>query len=183
MLLATGVHTASLQFLVLKTNISIIKMKKLLLSVVVLASLNSFAGPEDHVMAQKCYSLKDTTQVQHLTVYVPTQICLEELTIDDSKNTITIYSYFMADLFKNLKLDYFARKNEDFYRFRSSSRLADQAQVATNQDVTVDLNISGLVDNYGSTDLGDLEITVQQKKNTYPDDTMTETTVFEYSAQ
>ena len=158
-------------------------MKKLLISVVVLASLNSFAGPEEHISAQTCYSLKNVAQAALASKYVPTQICLEEVTIDSSNETIKIYSYFMSDLFKDLKLDYFARKNEDYFRFRSSNRLADQAQVATNQDVTVDLNISGLVDNYGYSDLRDLEITVKQKTNTYPDDTLTETTVFEYVAQ
>lgn len=158
-------------------------MKKLLLSVVVLTSLNSFAGPEDHISNQTCYGLKDASQATLASTYVPTQICLEEITIDDAKNSISVYSYFMPNLFKNIKLDYFARKNEDFYRFRSSSRLADQAQVATNQDVTVDLSISGLVDNYGSTDLRDLEVSVKQKTNTYPDDTITETTVFEYVVQ
>lgn len=158
-------------------------MKKLLLSVAVLTSLNSFAGPEEHISNQTCFSLKNSAQAALASKYVPTQICLEEVTIDSSKETIQIYSYFMSDLFKNLKLDYFARKNEDYFRFRSSSRLVDQAQVATNQDVTIDLNISGIVDNYGSSDVRYLDVSVTQVKETFPDASLRETTVFEYIAQ
>lgn len=160
-------------------------MKKLLLSVVVLASLNSFAGPEEHIANQTCYTLKDVSQVALATSYVPTQICLEEVTVNSDTNTISVYSYFMSDLFKNLKLNYFARKNEDGFRFRASSNLATEAEVSAVETVTSDLLISGITDNYLSADVRFLDIQVKQTKEKYKavGHTITETTVFEYVVQ
>ncbi len=154
-------------------------MKKLLMSALLLTTIHTFAGPEDHFQNQVCYRMK-SEQVQFASTYTPTEICIENLTIDTNSDKVYVVSYFMSELFKDLKVTSVIRKNEDFFRFSALNRLADQAQTATNQSVDVDLTISGLVDNNGIADVSNLKISVKQKTATYPDDTVTETIVFGY---
>ena len=154
-------------------------MKKLLMSVLVLTTINVFAGPEDHIQNQVCYRMK-AEQIQFASIYTPKEVCIENLTVDTNSDKVYVESYFMPELFKNLKVTSVVRKNEDFFRFSALNKLADQAQVATNQSVNVDLTISGLVDNDGIADINYLNVSVKQKTETYPDDTITETIVFDY---
>ncbi|MBC7711993.1 MAG: hypothetical protein H7177_01545 [Rhizobacter sp.] len=91
---------------------------------------------------------------------IPTQICLENLKVDTSANTISIYSYFFSDLYKNVKLNSVTRKNEDFYSFKSSSVVRDDVDGSDTQKIT--LFISGQVDNYGDADLKYLTLKLEQ---------------------
>ncbi len=149
------------------------------MSALILTAINSFAGPEDHVQNQVCYRMK-TEQIEFASAYTPKEICIENLTIDTNSDKVYVVSYFMPEIFKDLKVTSVVRKNEDFFRFNALNRLADQAQTATNQSVDVDLTISGLVDNNGIADISDLKVSVKQKTETYPDDTITETIIFDY---
>jgi hypothetical protein len=116
------------------------------------------------MMSQTCYYLKDPSEAALATTYVPNEICLESVIIDEAKNTISVYSFFpqFSELFKNLQLNYFARKNEDGFRFKSSGNLVTEAEIGIYETVTSDLLISGIVDNYGAVDVRDLNI--QSKK-------------------
>lgn len=160
-------------------------MKKLLMSVVVLAGLNSFAGPEDHMMSQTCYYLKNPSQIALATQYVPTQICIETVNIDTDKNTITAFSYFMPELYQNLNLNYLVRKNEDSFSFKAVNNLATEAEIGISETVTSDLLMSGVVDNQGYADVRYLSIQVKQTKEKYKSvgHTITDATVFDYVAQ
>ncbi len=154
-------------------------MKKIILSVTLLTSLISFAGPEEHLQNQVCYRMKPV-QIERASVYTPKEVCIESLTVDTNSNKVFAESYFMPELFKDLKLTSIVRKNEDFFRFSAVNKLAEQVQVATDQSVNIDLTISGIVDNYGVVDISDLKVSVLQRTDTYPDDTITEIISFEY---
>lgn len=127
-------------------------MKALITLMTLVFSLTAVAGPEEHMQAQTCYYLiaEESSPINN---DIPTQICLESLTVDTSAETISIYSYFYSDLYKNLKLNYIARKNEDSFSFRASNLVRNDIVGTEVQKIT--LFISGRVDNQGEVD--DLE--------------------------
>ena len=122
-------------------------------------SFNVFAGSEEHEQAQTCYYVV-VEESSPLNANVPTQICLENLTVDTSNETISAYSFFYSDLYVNLKLKSVTRKNEDFFSFKSSSVVRDEVDGSDTQKII--LFISGQVDNYGAVDLKYLTISLDQ---------------------
>lgn len=140
---------------------------KLKLSVVVilLASLQAYAGTDLHMISQTCYALE-----QSYDTSVPSEFCLETLDINLAAEKITAYSFFdqYAEIYKNLSLNYFARKNEDGFSFRSQSVISDKTENGLSEKQT--LKISGVVDNYGIAEVHCLNITlVQELTNSYHD--------------
>lgn len=132
-------------------------MKIMTVLMALVLSTSVMAGPEEHQSAQTCYFIvKEESSA--LNDSIPTQICLESLAVDTSAEKIEVYSYFFSDLYKNLKLNYVARKNEDSFSFRASSVLRDDLE-------KIKLFINGRVDNYGEANLSELEIRVEQVVN------------------
>jgi hypothetical protein len=156
-------------------------MKNILGLIVLSIGISAFAGPEDHVQAQTCYGIR-ADQVALASSYVPQQICIENLTLDTSNDTISAYSYFMNDLFKDLKIVTLTRKNEDFYSFSAKNILAADAQITTDKSVHVEMTISGLSDVYGQGDINYLKISVQQRTDAYGDLNY-QTDIFDYEKQ
>ncbi len=135
-------------------------MKTIAVLMALAFSFNVFAGGEEHEQAQACYTVV-TEESSEINVNIPTQICLERVMVNASENTISVYSFFYSDLYENIKLTYVARKNEDFYSFRSQSLVRDDIDGDMNtQKIT--LFISGLVDNYGEADIKYLTISLEQ---------------------
>jgi hypothetical protein len=117
---------------------------------ILVSSIQAFAGPEEHLAAQVCY-VANSAQASIA------EICLETVSVDVSENKIAIYSYFQQNqnLFNDMKVNYLARKNEDFYNFRASNILKADSCTAT-------LNINGQVDNYGDVNTSYLEISMNE---------------------
>lgn len=134
-------------------------MKTLTALMVLVFSLSAFAGPEEHQQAQTCYYVVAEGS-SPLNSNILTQICLESLNVDTFAETISVYSYFFSDLYKNLKLKSVTRRNEDFFSFKSASILRDNGDGSDTQKIT--LFISGQVDNYGDADLSSLTLSVEQ---------------------
>lgn len=119
-------------------------------SVAVLLSLKSFAGPEEHIAAQTCYVLKNSSPF--VSALIPERICLEEVSIekvDGAAPAINIYSYFHRGYFDGVKLTYLARHNEDGYSFRAANVLSQAWESGCGSAEKVVLEVSGRVDNYG----------------------------------
>ena len=113
----------------------------------VLLSLNVFAGPEEHIAAQTCYSLKSPAPT-----VIPQRVCLEEITITEPHTdtaTINIYSYFNQNYFNNMKLTYLARHNEDSYAFRAANILLENYESGCGSAEKATLQVNGRVDVYG----------------------------------
>ena len=136
-------------------------MKMILALVVLFIGFNLFADPEDHASTQACYALQDNNK--DASVNVPTQVCLESLSISPEYATISIYSYFFPNLYKNLKLMSFVRQTEDFYSFSASSLLHNDWKSGCDNGESVNLVISGQVDFTGLGNVDELNITVEQQ--------------------
>ncbi len=130
------------------------QMKVLIALSVLALSIAAHAGPEEHKQAQTCYYVV-AEEGSELNDGVPSEICLETLNVDTSAETISVYSYFNADLFKNLKLTSVTRKNEDTYGFKAVSALEDGLNETK-------LFVNGQVNNYGESDVTYLDIKVEQ---------------------
>ena len=129
-------------------------MKALIALSVLALSFAAQAGPEEHKQSQTCYYVV-AEESSELNDGVPTEVCLETLNVDTSTESISVYSYFNSDLFKNLKLTSLTRKNEDAYSFKSVSALKDGLNETK-------LFINGQVNNYGESDVTYLDIKVEQ---------------------
>ena len=135
-------------------------MKTIAVLMALAFSLNVFAGGEEHEQAQACYSVvvEESSQINK---NIPTQICLERVLVKTTENTFAVYSFFYSDLYENINLTYVARKNEDFYSFRSQSLIRDDIDSDMNSQ-KITLFISGVVDNYGDADIKFLTISLEQ---------------------
>ena len=134
-------------------------MKIIFTLVTVLMSLAAFAGPEEHISNQTCYHLVKQEK-QFVPADVPAQICLEALTIDTAKENVYVDSYFQAGLFTNLKVTSLVRKNEDFFNFKTEALLKNESESVCGKDERIYLVLNGLLDNYGSADMSNLQVSV-----------------------
>ena len=134
-------------------------MKRLIVALVVVVSAVVNAGPEEHMQDQKCYNLVIAPNTQ-VNVHVPSQICLENVTLDTATNLVSIYSYFWPDLYRSLKTEVAIRNTEDSYKFQVSTVLFDSWQSGCGNGENVKLLISGNTDFTGVGDTGALEVKV-----------------------
>lgn len=136
-------------------------MKAILASIVLFTAFNVFAGPEDHLANQTCYRI-NAKQTSLVSSNIPQQICLENLSVNNEGTEISVYSYFDASLFKNLKLTYFERRNENGYSFRSEATLFREFDPGCGYSENIILKIKGQTDNDHVADVNYLDITVTQ---------------------
>lgn len=126
----------------------------------VLCSFNAFAGPEDHISAQTCYSLKSAPAV----AAIPQRVCVEQISInniDTDEATLNIYSYFNQKYFENMKLSYLARHNENGFSFKAASVLAESYEFGCGSAEKATLQIAGRADNDGLADAGYIEVSAK----------------------
>ena len=155
-------------------------MKSILFTSVLLLSSLVFAGPEDHIQNQICYNLKNpAVKIDQ----VPGQICLEQISLDLQAEKIYIYSYFQGSLYQNVQLDYLARKNEDFYSFRSSSVFHKEWNSGCGDGLLLTVKIQGKSDNYGEVEPQYLDISVEQELTNDTCHSKAQKTVYEYTLQ
>lgn len=148
---------------------------------ILFSTVISFAGPEEHINAQSCYGLAGTPGV-YLSDKVPTEICLETLTINASENTIQVYSYFASNqmLFQNTQLTHLTRVNEDYYSFSASSIFTNEWNSGCRDAETNELVISGRVDSNGDADVSTLKLTLKNETTNDTCHSRPQTHIFEY---
>jgi hypothetical protein len=134
-------------------------MKRSLILVALLAAGSVFAGPEEHIAAQTCYEI-ETNGIPAISDQVPQEICLEGLNINEYENSITVDSYFTPKLFNDLKVNSVARKNENYFQFKTSGTIFEAAEFLCEPQEKVELSINGLLDNNGDAFLKYLDISV-----------------------
>jgi len=137
-------------------------LKKVLFVFVLGVSQFLMAGPEDHIQNQICYNLKNPELAQNQP-QLPLQVCVEEISMDLSTETVSIYSYFQRSLFENIQVDYLARKNEDYFSVRTSSVFYNQWNSGCGDGQKLTVKVNGLSDNWGVMDPQNLVVTVEQE--------------------
>lgn len=154
-------------------------MKALIATVVLLSTLNVFAGPEEHIADQTCYRL-NAKQVALANDNIPREVCLETLTVDTDGTSISAYSYFMPNLFNNLKVTYHARRNENGFSFRAANILVDKWESGCGDGERVILTIKGQTDNDGVAGVNYLDIKATQELTNDTCHSEPQETVFTY---
>ncbi len=127
---------------------------KLILLTLVLFSLNSFAADET------CFVIAPR-QAKNLPANMPQKICLESLSIDAVSEKISVATK-QPELFKGLITSYFARKNEDSFRFHSYGTFHFNEEPSCGQSETLELYVSGIVNNYGESLNSDMKISIDR---------------------
>ncbi|MGZ5278731.1 MAG: hypothetical protein ACXWC9_02240 [Pseudobdellovibrionaceae bacterium] len=127
---------------------------------VLLLSVNVFAGPEEHKAAQSCYSLQAQPGV-FVPAKVPYEVCLESLLINPRTEAVTIESYFQPELFKDLKVTSLTRTDADVYAFEASSILSEVWNSSCGDGELVRLKLKGQVDSLGNGSPSKLQVSVE----------------------
>ena len=129
------------------------KMKVLIALSVLLTGIISFAGPEDHILNQSCYTIATEDQGK-AHAELPLELCFEKIQlhlIDLNSNlkndSIEIYSYFSqySNYLNTVKLTDYIRTTEDEYSYKASSVLVDRSETHCEDGVKITLDIAGRV--------------------------------------
>ena len=137
------------------------------LSSVLLTGSISFAGPEDHIQAQACYTIDAADQAKAHSE-LPLELCFETLSLyaadhhSHTENTIVVYSYFShyQQYLSNLKLTSMTRVTE--YSYAAESVLVDREESHCEDSVKIILNMDGRTDFMGYGDVGAQNLTLTQ---------------------
>jgi hypothetical protein len=163
------------------------KMKAILMISVLLSGAVSFAGPEDHIQDQVCYSIDNKDQAKAISE-VPLQLCFEKLTVfladpvNRTQDSIEVYSYFnyYQTHLQNLKLTSLIRQTEDSYAYQAESVLVDRAESHCEDGVKVTLQLEGEVDFTGYGNIGEQRVTLIQETKADVCHSTAQTEVFHY---
>ena len=144
-------------------------MKTLLLISVLLTGAVSFAGPEDHIQAQVCYTIAAEDQARAANE-LPLELCFETVAvhladpINKTEDTFEVYSYFSAYsvYLKTLKLTSLIRVTEDAYSYNAESVLVDRDGKHCEDSLKITLQMDGQVDFMGQGDIGAQNVTLTQ---------------------
>lgn len=157
-------------------------MKSLLGTLVILCSLQSFAGPEEHIAAQTCYVPSN----QAMKATIPQRVCLEEIfvsSVDGAVPALNIYSYFSREYFQDMTLTYLARHNEDSYSFRGSKILLQNWESGCGSAEKVTLEVSGRVDNDGLGLASAVDVSVKYETTNDTCHSKAQVNIYEYTKE
>lgn len=123
-----------------------------------LLSTLAVAGPEEHRDIQTCYypQLNSNTKSNG--------ICLEEISVNLQSAELSIYSYFMPEMFKSLKVTTLTRRNENGFTLKTKGVLVNSLNSETCSGEHVSLIVNGQVDNDGVGEVQYLEISTETTK-------------------
>jgi hypothetical protein len=138
-------------------------MKVLLSAFAVLFGLSSYAGPEDHLPYQTCYSLSEGFTAAY-AADVPPQVCLETLAINRSDKSVSVFSYVQPKLFSGLQVTQLVQQKEDRYAFAAQSVLSRKWDSACGAGAVETLKVSGFTDALGEANLQALTIVIERVK-------------------
>lgn len=144
-------------------------MKAVILLSILLSGAISFAGPEDHINDQVCYSIA-TADSPKAHSELPTELCFEKVTViiapaqSEQKDVIEVYSYFShySQYLQNLKLTKFIRSTEDEYSYQAESVLVDRTEQHCEDAVKIVLHLEGKVDFLGIGDISAQNVALTQ---------------------
>ena len=146
-------------------------MKTVILLSMILASAVSFAGPDDHIQNQVCYTIAAENQAK-AAAELPLELCFESVQLHLTQlnsnlpaDSIEVYSYFShySNYLKNLKLTSYIRETEDEFTFNSSAVLVDREEQHCEDSVKITLDFNGRASAInGVADLGTQELTLTQ---------------------
>lgn len=146
-------------------------MKSVILLSVLLAGAVSFAGPEDHIQAQVCYSIA-SEDYPKAAPELPLELCFEKvqlhLTVLNNnlkQDSIELYSYFSyySNYLNTVKLTDYVRVNEDEYTFKASSVLVDREERHCEDAVKITFDVEGRASAInGEAELGTQTLTLTQ---------------------
>lgn len=125
-----------------------------------MVSLNLYAGPEDHIADQVCY-FPEAPQFAAVNSQISSEICLENISVNPTDETISVYSYFNQGLFSHLKVTSFMRRNEDYYVFKAVGTLFSKWNSGCGDGEQINLDISGQVFVTGEGNINDLDISAR----------------------
>lgn len=134
-------------------------MKLILCMSLCLLSLAAVAGPEERRDAQSCYYPVAQNSDNKIS-----SICLETISVDLRTEELSIYSYFMPELFKNLKINTLSRRNENGFSLRTKGTISSTLDSKTCSGEHVSLILNGQLDNDGVTEAQYLDISTETAK-------------------
>jgi len=146
---------------------------------VLLLSLDVFAGPEEHKSAQSCYILQAQPGA-YIPPAMPSTVCLENLLIDPRTQAITVESYFQPSLFESMKVTKFSRTDADIYSFEASGILSEYWNSGCSDGELVRLTLKGQVDSLGIGSPSQLQVSVdvESTRDTCHSEPQSETFVY-----
>ena len=127
-------------------------MKNLLAVGMIFASINVFAGPEDH-MYESCYSA-----VKGLPANVYSTLCFDDASLNLNNNTVE-FSGYVANMPSPFETETLYRKNEDFYFFVAKKNLINKWESGCGEGLKIDLVVTGEADFNGYIDPKSLSMT------------------------
>lgn len=146
-------------------------MKAIIALCVLLNGAISFAGPEDHINDQTCYSITAADAAKAVSE-LPLEICFERIQLhltslnsNLKSDSIEIYSYFSqySNYLNTVKLTDYVRVTEDEYSYKASSVIVDREERHCEDGVKIVLNVEGRVSAMdGMGDAGAQSITLTQ---------------------
>lgn len=146
-------------------------MKSVILLSFLLAGALSFAGPEDHIQAQVCYTIS-AEDYPKAASELPVELCFEKvqlhLTVFNNnlkQDSIEIYSYFShySNYLNTVQLKDYVRVTEDEYSFKASSVLVDREESHCEDSVKITLDFEGRASAInGEAELGTQTLTLTQ---------------------
>ncbi len=156
-------------------------MKTLILASLLMTSSICFAGPEDHIQAQTCYSLVDQ-DLSKVSDLAPKELCFEELSINTNENKLYVYSYFnhYQKFLNDLKITSLIRQTEDAYSYKAEKVLFEQTERHCEDGLKLVLKLEGNVDFAGYGDIGSQNLSLVQETKADVCHSKAEVTVFKY---
>lgn len=162
-------------------------MKMLLMLSVLLTGVVSFAGPEEHIQAQVCYTIAAADQARAHSE-LPLELCFEKLNVHlsepiyETEETIEVYSYFSqySKYLNTLKLTSLIRSTEDEYSYKAESVLVNRSESHCDDGVKITLQMDGRVDIAGYGDISAQNVTLTQVTQADTCHSKYETNVFKY---
>ncbi len=129
----------------------------------------SFAGPEDHINDQVCYTIAEADYAKAVSE-LPVELCFEKLNVhladpvNKTEDSIEVYSYFnhYAVYLNTLKLTSLIRITEDAYSYKAESVIVDREESHCEDSVKITLQFDGQVDFTGYGDIGAQNVTLTQ---------------------
>lgn len=146
-------------------------MKAIILLSVLLTGTFSFAGPEDHIQNQACYTIKAEDYAKAHSE-LPLELCFETVQLhltslnnNLKQDSIEVYSYFShySQYLNTLKLTDYVRVTEDEFSYTASSVIVNREESHCEDSVKITLDLSGRVSAIdGAGDIGAQNITLTQ---------------------
>jgi len=139
-------------------------MKSFLFVAILFSSAICFAGPEDRIHVQACYSIQDR-DLSNVSYFAPKEICFEELTVDTKASKIYVYSNSSnyQQYLNDLKLTSLIRQTEDVFSYRAESVIFEQAERHCEDGIKLILKFEGNVDFSGFGNIDSQNLTLVQE--------------------